>query len=216
MARTLDTSSTRSARRSSRAGARRSDAPPKAPAKARAQDTHDRDHDDHDDEAVHAELQAMRKDHDRLHAQLMQSKVELRHARGELARLREQALKDYGTADLGELEAMLVARREENAAKLTAYRQHLDDLTTALDTIDEDTADDTDLEAALAFLDEADQDGDDADAEGGGDDNGGDENADDNEAELDDNDDDVESADDVGDEAAPPDGPDLAGMFDDE
>ncbi len=88
------------------------------------------------DQAVQAKLEVLKKDYKGLETRKITTEADIRNLEGELQRLRDQAEKNYGTSDLGELQRLLEERRRENESLVAAYEEHIQGIKDRLAEID--------------------------------------------------------------------------------
>lgn len=77
------------------------------------------------DQALEQELNGLKQEFARLQTEKAKTEANLETAAEQLKRLQDQAQREYGTADLAELEAELASRRETNARLVEDYRAHI-------------------------------------------------------------------------------------------
>lgn len=82
-------------------------------------------------------FEELKKRHDALRDQKSKVEGQVQEQEKALDRLRKQAEEQFGTSDVAELEAMLAKLRAENEEKLRAYAEHLGEIETSLDALDE-------------------------------------------------------------------------------
>ncbi len=95
------------------------------------------------DQAVQAKLEMLKKDYTDLNTRKITTQANIENLEQELERLREQAQKNYGTSDLGELERLLEERRQENERLVAEYEAHIQGIKDRLDEIDSQSAQET-------------------------------------------------------------------------
>jgi len=95
------------------------------------------------DQAVQERLEILKKDYKDLDTRKITTEANIKTLEQELERLREQAQKNYGTSDLGELERLLEERRQENERLVTEYEAHIQGIKNRLDEIDSQSAQET-------------------------------------------------------------------------
>ncbi len=88
------------------------------------------------DQAVQEKLEVLKKDYRELDTRKIQTETNIRNLDEELQRLRDQAEKNYGTSDLGELQRLLEERRRENESLVAAYEEHIQGIKERLAEID--------------------------------------------------------------------------------
>jgi len=88
------------------------------------------------DAALERELSALKAEYEALRDEKVRAEQTLTHLEAELAALEEQALRDYGTADPGELRDRLDVMRRENQELARAYRAHIDQVRGGLDDLE--------------------------------------------------------------------------------
>jgi len=95
------------------------------------------------DQAVQDRLEKLKKDYKDLDTRKITTEANVKNLEQELDRLREQAQKNYGTSDLGELERLLEERRQENERLVAEYDIHIKDIKVRLDEVDRQAAQET-------------------------------------------------------------------------
>ncbi|MGE4297333.1 MAG: hypothetical protein AB7E47_04820 [Desulfovibrionaceae bacterium] len=77
------------------------------------------------DLALEQELSGLKREYDALKERKVRTEQDLANLERQLADLETEAHTAYGTADPEELEALLAAKREENARLVAAYGEHI-------------------------------------------------------------------------------------------
>jgi len=72
-----------------------------------------------------------------LNTRKIQAETNLANAKNQLATLKQEALRDYGTDDLTELRAKLTAMKAENEQKRKTYQADLDRIEAELAVVDQ-------------------------------------------------------------------------------
>lgn len=86
------------------------------------------------------EIQLLRERYSDLDRKRTAAQTSLENAQNRLNELKSQALKEFGTDDLGELKCMLEHIRAENERKREDYRKHLDEIEAALAEVEQQHA----------------------------------------------------------------------------
>lgn len=89
-----------------------------------------------DDQSLEKELAGLKADYAKLRDEKVRAEQDLANLTAQLAELETKALADYGTADPDELTRLLEAKRQENAALVADYRNHIQAVRQELDAID--------------------------------------------------------------------------------
>jgi len=74
------------------------------------------------------DIEALKQQHKQLDTRRTTARAHLAAAQKQLEELSAEARKTYGTDNLDELRAKLLAMRAENDQKRTAYQQHLEEI----------------------------------------------------------------------------------------
>jgi predicted phosphodiesterase len=84
------------------------------------------------------ELAGLKASYERLRDDKVRAEQDLSHLQNQLRELEAAAQAAYGTSDPGELEALLAAKRAENAQLVAAYREHIAAITRDLPQVEQD------------------------------------------------------------------------------
>lgn len=95
------------------------------------------------DLAVQNKLESLKKDYKELDTRKITTQANIKNLEAELEKLREQALQNYGTSDLAELEKLLETRRQENERLVAEYEQHIQGIKDRLAEIESQSASET-------------------------------------------------------------------------
>lgn len=90
------------------------------------------------DARLERELVGLKASYERLRDDKVRAEQDLSHLQTQLRELEASALAAYGTSDPGELEALLAAKRAENAELVAAYREHIATITHDLTQVEQD------------------------------------------------------------------------------
>ena len=90
------------------------------------------------DSRLERELAGLRAQYERLRDDKVRVEQDLSHLQNQLRELEAAAQAAYGTSDPGELEALLAAKRAENAQLVAAYREHIAAITRDLTQVEQD------------------------------------------------------------------------------
>ncbi|MDQ7833217.1 MAG: hypothetical protein RDU30_15915 [Desulfovibrionaceae bacterium] len=89
-----------------------------------------------DDQGLEKELASLKADYVKLRDEKVRAEQDLANLTAQLAELEQKAQDDYGTADPDELARLLETKRQENAALVADYRDHIQAVRQELDAID--------------------------------------------------------------------------------
>lgn len=89
------------------------------------------------DAQLERELAGLKAQYERLRDDKVRAEQDLANLERQLAELETQAQATYGTADPGELAALLAREREENVKLVAAYREHIDAVRRDLDAVEQ-------------------------------------------------------------------------------
>jgi ribosomal 50S subunit-associated protein YjgA (DUF615 family) len=89
-----------------------------------------------EDLKIQEKLEQLKVEHNRLNTQKIATEQDRKNLESQLKALRDKALADYGTCDLGELRNLLRQRREENERKVEEYRKHIEGIKSQLQAIE--------------------------------------------------------------------------------
>ncbi|MCM0753913.1 hypothetical protein M7784_01455 [Desulfovibrio aminophilus] len=89
-----------------------------------------------EDQALEAELEALRRRYEGLKEQKVRLEQDQAHLAGRITELEDAARAEFGTADPAELERLLEERRAENRRLVEEYRKHLQGIQENLSTIE--------------------------------------------------------------------------------
>ena len=81
-------------------------------------------------------LEELQKRFNSLNQQKIRAETMLENAQNRLAELKEEARRDYGTDDVGELRRKLEEMKAENERKRADYQSHLDTIETELSNLE--------------------------------------------------------------------------------
>jgi ribosomal 50S subunit-associated protein YjgA (DUF615 family) len=84
---------------------------------------------------IQQRLEQLKVEHNKLNTQKIATEQDRKNLESQLKTLRDKALADYGTSDLGELRNLLRQRREENEHKVEEYRKHIEGIKSQLQAI---------------------------------------------------------------------------------
>ena len=90
------------------------------------------------DASLERELAGLKASYERLRDDKVRAEQDLSHLQHPLRELEAAAQAAYGTSDPGELEALLAAKRAENAQLVAAYREHIAGITRDLTHVEQD------------------------------------------------------------------------------
>lgn len=85
-----------------------------------------------DDKALERELDALKKEYERLREERVRNEQNLENLTRQLAELEARAQAEYGTSDPEALEKLLAERRAENARLVEEYKRHVQDIQAGL------------------------------------------------------------------------------------
>jgi len=77
------------------------------------------------DAKVEQELNALRGQYEQLRDRKVRTEQDVANLSSQLEGLKEQALSQYGTSDIKELQALLEEKRQQNEKVVAEYREHI-------------------------------------------------------------------------------------------
>lgn len=90
------------------------------------------------DSILREELEKLKSEYERLRERRMRAEAELQTLNERLEELKKKAQETYGTSDLNELKVLLDSWRSENEKTVQAYREHIEEIKSGLQKLEED------------------------------------------------------------------------------
>lgn len=77
------------------------------------------------DSAVEKELNELRSHYEQLRDRKVRTEQDVANLTSQLETLKQQAMAEYGTSDIKELQSLLEEKRQKNEEVISKYRQHI-------------------------------------------------------------------------------------------